>query len=215
MKKKKVSYLALVRHGESLWNALGQWTGWTDIALSDTGRKEARQAAVVLKDIRFHVAHTSDLSRAQETLTIILKELKLDIPVKKHPAIKERNYGALTGKNKWKIKEEYGEEQFMLWRRSWDHPVPEGESLKDVHARVVPYYQKYILPDLKAGRHVLVAAHGNSLRALVKHLENISDEDIPHLEIATGEVYLYHIAMRAGGIVKKEIRATNPNRGKQ
>lgn len=213
--KKKVSYLALVRHGESTWNALGQWTGWTDINLSDTGRQEARQAALVLKDIRFNVAHTSDLGRAQETLTIILKELNLTIPIKKHPAIKERNYGSLTGKNKWKIKEEYGEEQFMRWRRSWDHPVPEGESLKDVHARVVPYYKKYILPDLLAGKHVLVAAHGNSLRALVKHLEHIADQDIPHLEIATGEVYLYHIEAGVGKIIKKEIRAANPKRGKQ
>ena len=114
-----MSYLALIRHGESLWNALGQWTGWTDIDLSDNGREEARKAAHVLKEISFHVAHTSDLRRAQETLEIILKELRLEIPVKKHRAIKERNYGSLTGKNKWKIKEEYGEEQFMLWRRSW------------------------------------------------------------------------------------------------
>lgn len=215
MRKRKqgVSYLVLVRHGESLWNALGQWTGWTDIDLSDTGRQEARQAAAVLKNIRFHVAHTSDLKRAQETLEIMLQELNLTIPVKRHPAIKERNYGALTGKNKWKIKEEYGEEQFMLWRRSWDHPVPEGESLKDVHARVIPYYKQYILPDLLAGKHVLVAAHGNSLRALVKHLDNISDADIPHLEIATGEVYVY--SLLKGKILKKEIRATNPKRGKQ
>lgn len=208
-----VSYLALVRHGESLWNALGQWTGWTDIDLSDNGREEARRSATVLKDISFHVAHTSDLRRAQETLEIMLSELKLQIPVKKHAAIKERNYGLLTGKNKWKIKQEYGEEQFMLWRRSWDHPVPNGESLKDVHSRVVPYYKKHILPDLKKGKHVLVSAHGNSLRALVKHLENIADSKIPHLEIATGEVYLYHF--EKGEVVKKEIRATNPKRGKQ
>lgn len=208
-----VSFLALVRHGESLWNALGQWTGWTDIDLSDNGREEARRSATVLKDISFHIAHTSDLRRAQETLEIILRELKLEIPIKKHHAIKERNYGSLTGKNKWKIKQEYGEEQFMLWRRSWDHPVPDGESLKDVHARVIPYYKKHILPDLKKGKHVLVSAHGNSLRALVKHLENISDSEIPHLEIATGEVYLYHF--EKGAVVKKEIRATNPKRGKQ
>jgi len=210
-----VSFLALVRHGESLWNALGQWTGWTDIDLSDNGREEARRAAAVLRGIPFHAGHTSDLRRAQETLEIILNELGLTIPVKKHPAIKERNYGALTGKNKWKIKEQYGEEQFMLWRRSWDHPVPGGESLKDVHARVVPYYKKYILPDLIVGKHVLVAAHGNSIRALVKHLENISDTDIPHLEIGTGEVYLYHVEVGVGRILKKEIRATNPKRGKQ
>lgn len=211
----RVSYLALVRHGESLWNALGQWTGWTDIDLSDNGRNEARRAAQVLKEISFHVAHTSDLRRAQETLEIILNELKLDIPVKKHHAIKERNYGSLTGKNKWKMKEEFGEKQFMLWRRSWDHPVPDGESLKDVHARVIPYYKKHILPDLKKGKHVLVSAHGNSLRALVKHLENIADSEIPHLEIATGEVYLYHIETGKGKILKKEIRATKPKRGKQ
>lgn len=210
-----ISYLALVRHGESAWNALGQWTGWTDIELTDAGREEARRAAEVLRDISFHIAHTSDLKRAQETLSIMLSHLNLTIPVKKHAAIKERNYGSLTGKNKWKIKEEYGEEQFILWRRSWDNPVPDGESLKDVHARVVPYYKKHVLPDLKKGKHVLIAAHGNSLRALVKHLENIADEEIPHLEIATGEVYLYHIETAEGKILKKEIRATNPKRGKQ
>ncbi len=213
--KRGISYLALVRHGESAWNALGQWTGWTDIELTDAGREEARRAAEVLRDIPFHISHTSDLKRAQETLSIMLGHLRLSIPVNKHPAIKERNYGSLTGKNKWKIKKEYGEEQFMLWRRSWDHQVPEGESLKDVHSRVVPYYQRHIEPDLKLGKNVLVAAHGNSLRALVKHLENISDGDIPRLEIATGEVYLYHIEVGVGKILKKEIRATNPKRGKQ
>lgn len=214
-KKRKVSYLSLVRHGESAWNALGQWTGWTDIELTNVGREEARRAAEVLQDITFHISHTSDLKRAQETLEIMLSHLKLTIPVKKHPAIKERNYGSLTGKNKWKIQEEYGEEQFILWRRSWDHPVPDGESLKDVHSRVVPYFKKHILPDLTRGKNVLVAAHGNSLRALVKHLENITDHEIPHLEIATGEVYLYHFEIGIGKIVKKEIRATNPKRGKQ
>ncbi len=212
---KKVSHLALVRHGESLWNALGQWTGWTDIELSDGGRQEAKRAAEALRDISFHTSHTSDLRRAQETLEIILAELKLTIPVMKHPAIKERNYGSLTGKNKWKIKEQYGEEQFMLWRRSWDYPVPEGESLKDVHSRVVPYFKKSILPDLNAGKHVLVAAHGNSLRALIKHLENIADQEIPKLEIGTGEVYVYHIEPTSGKVIHKEIRTTNPKKGKQ
>jgi 2,3-bisphosphoglycerate-dependent phosphoglycerate mutase len=209
-----MAYLVLVRHGESEYNALGLWTGLTDVSLSEEGVREARRAAEALRDIPFDVAYTSTLKRAQDTLTEIQKGLDRErIPTHVDAALNERDYGDLTGKNKWKIQEEYGDEQFLKWRRSWDFPVPGGETLKDVHARVVPYYEAHILPDLKAGKNVLVSAHGNSLRALVKHLENIPESEIPHLEIGTGEIYVYQVD--DGKIGAKEIRATNPDRARQ
>ena len=204
-----MAYLVLVRHGQSEWNALGLWTGLTDIELTEEGRNEARKAAELLKDMKFHKAHTSNLKRAQQTLEEITKALELsDIPVSKHGALNERDYGELTGKNKWEIKEKHGEEQFMKWRRSWDHPVPGGETLKDVHRRVVPYFEDNILMDLKDGKNVIVAAHGNSLRALIKHLENIADNEIPNLELGTGEIYVYEIDEN-GKVLSKEIRSKN------
>ena len=204
-------YLALTRHGQSEYNAAGLWTGLTDIELNDAGIAEAKVAAEALKDLKFDTAFTSDLKRAQETLNLILGELgQTGIPITRSPALNERDYGDLTGKNKWQGRDEYGEEQFLKWRRSWDYPVPGGETLKDVHARVVPYYEQHILPELRAGKNVIVVAHGNSLRALVKHLENISDEEIPSLEIGTAEIYLYDIDP-SGRIASKEIRAAHPN----
>ncbi|MDQ5954625.1 MAG: 2,3-bisphosphoglycerate-dependent phosphoglycerate mutase, partial [Patescibacteria group bacterium] len=120
-------------------------------------------------------------------------------------ALNERDYGDLTGKDKWKIREEYGEEQFLKWRRGWDTPPPNGESLKDVYSRLIPYFESTIVPQLKEEKNVIIVAHGNSLRALVKYLENISDEIIPSLEIATGEIYLYQID-KDGKVISKEIR---------
>ncbi|HLI25518.1 MAG TPA: 2,3-diphosphoglycerate-dependent phosphoglycerate mutase [Chloroflexota bacterium] len=210
-----MAYLVLVRHGQSEWNAQGLWTGWRDVPLSPEGIAEARRAGELLRDIPFDIAYTSALTRAQQTLEEIKRVLgREDLPTVTDPALNERDYGDLTGKNKWKILEEYGEEQFLKWRRSWDYPVPGGETLKDVYARVVPYYQREILPQLREGRNVLIAAHGNSLRALVKYLENIPDDEIPKLEIGTGEVYVYQVDPE-GRIVSKEIRAVNPNRGRQ
>lgn len=209
-----MSYLILVRHGQSEWNALGKWTGWTDINLNEEGRKDARRAAEGIKDIRIDKAYTSDLKRAQQTLEEIVKLIDIkDVPTIKAAELKERNYGDLTGKNKWKIKEEYGDDQFTRWRRSWDEPIPNGETLKDVYNRVIPYYSKIILPDLLDDKNVIVAAHGNSLRALVKYLENIPDDEISKLEYGLGEIYLYTID-KEGKVVNKEIRATNPNTGK-
>lgn len=203
--------LVLVRHGESLWNAKGLWTGWTDIQLSEKGMEEARLAAEQIKDIPLQVAFTSTLKRAQQTLAIIKQLLQCEsIPTYINEALNERDYGDLTGKNKWKIKEEFGEEQFNKWRRSFDEKPPHGESLHDVYNRVIPYYQTRVLPELTAGKHVIIAAHGNSLRALVKYLERIPDEDIQDLEIATGEVYVYDIDQQ-GMIVHKEIRGEKEN----
>lgn len=182
--------LFLVRHGESEWNKLGLWTGWTDVSLTEKGREEARQAGEKLKDEKIDVVYVSDLQRAVQTFEEIKKVCDLkDFEYKTSPAIKERDYGIYTAKNKWQIKEEVGEAEFQKIRRGWDTPIPEGESLKDVYDRVVPYYESDIKKDLAAGKNVLVVAHGNSLRALVKYLKNISNAEIPNLEIATGEVY--------------------------
>ncbi len=207
-----MAYLVLVRHGQSEWNVLGQWTGLTDVALTDEGRKEAQKAATVLQDIDLHKAYTSKLQRAKHTLDEIVKQLQReDIDRTEHPELNERDYGELTGKNKWQVKEEHGEELFTKWRRSWDHPVPGGETLKDVSDRVVPFYEQRIVQDLKAGKNVVVAAHGNSLRSLMKHLEDIADDQVHDVEIMTGEVLVYEIDDN-GKMIKKEIRVTNPNK---
>lgn len=209
-----MAYLVLVRHGKSSWNEKGLWTGWNDIDLNEEGQKDASNMAKHLKDIPLHSSHVSTLKRARQTLDIIKKDLGLShIPTYPHEALKERNYGALGGKNKWQVKEEIGEEEFQKVRRSWDHPIPEGETLKDVHSRVVPYYEEKILKELKEGKNVIVAAHGNSLRALVKHLEKLDEEEILDLEIGIGEVRVYQIN-EDGDVVSKEIRAENPDKGK-
>lgn len=201
-----MAYLVLVRHGQSKWNMLNQFTGHVDVELSEQGEQEARKAATLLKDITLNRAHTSDLKRAQRTLELILEELSLsEIEVKKHEAIKERNYGDLNGMNKDEAKEKFGEEQFKKYRRSWDVSPPNGESLKDTYDRAIPYFESEILQELKEGHNVIVAAHGNSIRAIVKHLEQISDEEIPGVEIGTGEIYVYEIA-DDGSVKNKEIR---------
>lgn len=199
-----MSYLVLVRHGESTWNKVNAWTGLTDISLDEEGREVADHDGELLKNIHFDKAYTSALRRAQQTLDEI-KEVIGEIPTIEDPALNERDYGDLTGKNKLEMEEMYGEEQYLKWRRSWDSPVPRGESLKDVYQRVVPYYQNNILEDLRNGKNVLVVAHGNSLRALIKYLEDISDEDIPDLELAVGEIYIYQMDSE-GKIVSKEIK---------
>ncbi len=209
-----MAYLVLVRHGKSQWNKDGLWTGWTDIPLAPEGISEAQKTGNELKDIHFDYAYTSDLLRAQQTLDEILKIInQTDIPVIQTPAIKERDYGDYTHKNKWELKKEKGEEEFQKIRRAWDYPPPNGESLKMVSERTIPYYKSEIEPKLKIGKNILVSAHGNSLRALVKYLEEISDEDVENLEIGTGEAYVYEIDDQ-GKIVNKQIRGLNENRGK-
>jgi len=201
-----MAYLVLVRHGQSEWNLLNVFTGHTDIELSEKGKSEAQKAAKLLADITLHRAHTSDLKRAQDTLDIILRKTgHVEIPTKKHPAIKERHYGDLTGMNKDEAKKKFGDELFLKYRRSWDTAPPNGESLKDTADRAIPYYENEILTDLKAGHNVIVAAHGNSLRAIIKHLENIADENISALELGTGEIYIYEIDDQ-GKMITKEIR---------
>lgn len=197
--------LILVRHGESEWNAKGLWTGWTDIRLSEKGREEARLAGEKLKGYSFDIAYTSVLLRAKQTLDEIKRVLGIDIPTFENPALNERNYGIYTGKNKWGIQKAVGNEQFNKLRRGWDSPIPEGETLKDVYNRVIPYYEQEILPKLKDGKNILIAAHGNSLRTLVKFLENISDKDVENLEISTGEIYSYSLDEK-GVIMSKQIK---------
>lgn len=200
-----MAYLVLVRHGQSEWNALGLWTGQEDVSLTDQGKAEARAAAEHLREITLHKAYTSNLSRTQQTLHEIKEALEhTELETINHEALNERHYGDYQAKNKWEIKDSIGEEDFMKLRRNWDHPVPNGETLKDVHARVLPYYEETILQDLKEGKNIIVAAHGNSLRALMKHLEEIDDENVHELEIGTGEVVMYEIN-EDGNTVAKSI----------
>lgn len=206
--------LILVRHGKSEWNELGLWTGWTDVDLHKDGRLDAKKMAEHLVDTEIHLVHTTNLKRAIDTAHIILESLNIkNVPIHKHDALTERSYGIYTGKNKWQVKDEVGEEEFQKIRRGWDHHVPDGESLKQVHDRVVPYFKKSILPQLKKGKNVLISAHGNSLRALTKYLCNLSEEEVCNLEIGIGEVHIYDFNSK-GEILKSEIRGLNPNKGK-
>lgn len=209
-----MSYLVLVRHGKSEWNELGLWTGWEDVDLHSDGELDAKKMAEHLSEIEFHLAHTSKLKRARRTAEIILDSLNANhLTLEEHEALNERHYGIHTGKNKWQVKDEIGEEEFQKIRRSWDYEVPEGETLKDVHARVVPYFEDIVLPELKSGKNVLIAAHGNSLRALTKHLCNLTEDEVCNLEIGIGEVHIYEFDSE-GKIINHELRGENPNKGK-
>ena len=212
--------LVLLRHGESEWNAKNLFTGWVDVPLTEKGRGEALRGGVLMREAGLlpDIVHTSLQRRAITTAHLSLDAADRHwIPVKRSWRLNERHYGALQGKNKAQVREKYGEEQFMLWRRSFDTPpppiddtdeysqagdpryadlgseMPRTECLKDVIARFLPWWEAEIVPDLQADRTVLVAAHGNSLRALVKHLDEISDEDIAGLNIPTGMPLVYHL----------------------
>lgn len=186
--------LVLARHGQSEWNLKNLFTGWKDPGLTDLGIEEAREAGRRLKalGIRFDVAFTSALTRAQHTSTLILEEIgQPDLPEIRDQALNERDYGDLSGLNKDDARAKWGEEQVHLWRRSYDVPPPGGESLKDTVARVLPYYMREILPRVMRGERVLVAAHGNSLRALVMVLDRLDAATIPSMELATGIPLVY------------------------
>ena len=188
--------LVLVRHGESEWNKLNLFTGWKDPDLTEKGRAEARRGAELLKaeGLRFDIAFTSALKRAQHTLGIILGVLGQEqLETIRDQALNERDYGDLSGLNKDDARKRWGEEQVHIWRRSYDIPPPGGESLKDTAARVLPYWDARIWPEVKAGRNVIVAAHGNSLRALIMKLENLSGEAIIKRELATGVPMIYRL----------------------
>lgn len=206
-----MSYLVLVRHGESIYNQQGLWAGWDNPPLTEQGKQEAIKAGEALKDIQFDQTFSSDLIRAQDTLTIILKILqRSDLPVTIDKALRERNYGDFTAKNKWEIKKQLGDDEFLKLRRAWDYPIPNGESLKQVYERTIPYYESVILPKLKNGKNILISSSGNALRSLVKYLDNIPDDKIAQLEIATGEVCVYQIDAN-GKVISKETRQGRPN----
>lgn len=213
--------LVLIRHGESEWNKENRFTGWTDVDLSDKGVKEAKHAGKILKDegFVFDIAFTSVLKRAIKTLWNVLDELNLQwIPVQKSWRLNERHYGALQGLNKAETAAKYGEEQVRVWRRSYDIPPPQvsvnderypgkdlryvnigqeniplTETLKDTVARFLPYWHEEIVPEIKKGKRVIIAAHGNSIRALVKYLDNMSNDEITGLNIPTGIPLVYEL----------------------
>lgn len=199
--------LILVRHGQSEWNLQNRFTGWVDVDLTEKGESEANKAGELLKGMDVDLLFTSVLKRAIRTADIICKVAGFDLPTKRDQALNERHYGDLQGKNKAEIGEEFGAEQLHIWRRSYDTPPPNGESLKDTRARVLPYYHEEIEPELKKGKNILIAAHGNSLRALVMHLEDISQEEIPNLNIPTGVPYVYTLDSDLKIIDKKYLEA--------
>ncbi len=213
--------LVLLRHGESEWNKKNLFTGWRDVKLTEQGEREARDGgrAMAAEGLRFDIAYTSLLQRAIKTLWLSLEEMdQMWLPVIKHWRLNERHYGQLQGQNKKEAVEKFGEDQVKIWRRSYAVPpppvdlespeypkadrryagltandLPRSESLKDVLARVMPYWEATILPQLKSGKRVLIAAHGNSLRALIKHLENIGDDDIAGVDVPTGVPKAYRL----------------------
>jgi 2,3-bisphosphoglycerate-dependent phosphoglycerate mutase len=188
--------LVLVRHGQSDWNLKNLFTGWKDPGLTEKGIAEAKAAGAQLRKLglSFDVAFTSALSRAQDTLTLMLDEIgQPQLETFRNEALNERDYGDLCGLNKDDARKRWGEEQVHIWRRSYDIAPPGGESLKDTAARVLPYYLQYILPRVMSGRRVLVSAHGNSLRALVMVLDHLDSKTILSLEIPTGEPILYRL----------------------
>ena len=196
--------LILIRHGQSEWNALNQFTGWKDPDLTAKGIEEAHNAGRIINNLKinFDLVFTSALIRAQNTAEIILKEINQPLSTIKNQALNERNYGDLAGLNKDDARKRWGDEQVHIWRRSYDIPPPGGESLKDTGERVLPIFMKEILPYVCEGKNVLVAAHGNSLRSLIKFLDNISDEDIVKLEIPTGAPI--HYVINEDGSVKSK-----------
>ncbi|MGC2409488.1 MAG: 2,3-bisphosphoglycerate-dependent phosphoglycerate mutase [Methyloceanibacter sp.] len=197
--------LVLVRHGESEWNRLNMFTGWQDVDLSEEGVAEAHRAGAMLKaeGRRLDVAFTSTLKRAQNTLRVILSELEQeDVPIIQDSALNERDYGDLVGLNKDEARKRWGDEQVHLWQRSYDVAPPGGESLKDTAARVLPFFEKRIVPELQAGKDVLVVAHGNSLRALVMQLDRLSPDQVIELNIGTGMPLVYRF--RADGSVAEK-----------
>ena len=189
-----MSKLILIRHGQSEWNELNLFTGWKNPGLTKKGEKEATDAGKLLREkgIIFDIAFTSALKRAQDTLTIILKEIdQTSLKIIKDQSLNERDYGDLSGLNKDEARKKWGEDKVHQWRRSFDIPPPGGESLRNTADRVLPYYKSNIVPRINEGLNILITAHGNSLRSLVMHLENISSEDIVKLEIGTGVPLIY------------------------
>lgn len=206
METQTMGKLVLIRHQESEWNKLGKWTGFTDISLSPDGFNKAKEIGEKIKNFHIDYAFISTLKRTKETLDQILsvRSINNEIPIEIAKEINERDYGDYTGKNKWDIEKELGHDKFNQLRRGWDTLIPNGESLKMVYERSVPFLINKILPILKEGSNVLIVAHGNSLRSIIKYIENISNEDISNLEMNFGDLLFYDLDEN-GHIVKKEV----------
>jgi 2,3-bisphosphoglycerate-dependent phosphoglycerate mutase len=209
--------LVLVRHGQSQWNLENRFTGWVDVPLSPLGNEEAVRAGKLLKDIHFDQAFTSKLKRAQDTLRLILEQIgQTNLPITQDRSLSERHYGALQGLNKAETAAKYGDQQVHIWRRSYDVPPPKektdmnpegiSESLQDMAARTLPYFNAKILPLVKQGKNVLVAAHGNSLRSIVMDLEKMTKEQVLELNIPTGVPLVYEIDAAGKIVSKRELK---------
>jgi 2,3-bisphosphoglycerate-dependent phosphoglycerate mutase len=196
--------LILVRHGQSIWNKQNRFTGWVDVPLTPQGEEEARKAGERLKGITIDVAYTSVLTRAQETLRIIMETSGLDVPVIRDSALNERHYGDLQGLNKQRTAEIHGEEQVHIWRRSYDVPPPNGEALKNTAERTLPFFERCIMGDVRAGNDVLVVAHGNSNRSIVMQLDELSKEEVLKLNLGTGVPLVYDMS-DSGEVLSKEV----------
>lgn len=201
--------LVIVRHHESEWNKLGKWTGITDVHLTENGFEKSKEMGDLIKDICFDCAFTSAQIRSQETLTSMLSVCSVagEMPIEHVKELNERDYGDYTGKNKWEMGNILGQEKFNDIRRGWDCPVPNGETLKMVYERAVPFFLKNILPLLKEKKNILIVSHGNTIRALSKYIENISDNDIASVEMIFGSVVIYDLDDE-GHMLKKEVRQT-------
>jgi len=197
--------LVLVRHGQSLWNLENRFTGWVDVPLTEKGIAEARRAGELLKAFRFEVAYTSALTRAQETLRLMLEVMGAQPPVIRDQALNERHYGDLQGLNKEDTAKRYGAEQVKLWRRSYDVPPPNGESLELTAKRTLPFFDRCIAGDLRQGKNVLVVAHGNSNRSIVMQLDKLSGEQVVALELATGAPLVYEIGADGATVKSKRV----------
>ena len=196
--------LILVRHGQSLWNLEDRFTGWVDVPLTAKGREEATGAGQKLTSLPIDVAYTSALTRAQNTLALILEASGKDVPIIRDEALNERHYGDLQGLNKAQTAEKFGKEQVHIWRRSYDVPPPNGESLEMTAARTLPFFERCIMGDIVQGKNVLVVAHGNSNRSIVMKLDNLSKEQVLELNLGTAVPLVYDLTLE-GHVVSKEI----------
>jgi len=186
--------LILVRHGESRWNAKALWTGIRDVGLTSKGHHEAKLLGEALHDTKIDLAFVSQQLRAKETLEDLLRAAgQTTIPSHVSAAINERDYGSFTGQNKWEVESKIGKGAFENIRRGWDFDVPDGETLKDVYNRTVPFFRETVLPELAAGKTVLFVSHGNAIRSLIKYIENLSDQDIEHVEMIFGAILTYEV----------------------
>lgn len=199
--------LVISRHGESEWNLLGKWTGQTDVSITEKGADDAEEIGKIIPKIAFDEVYTSVLKRTEETLQGIIRGMNApeinQLPKTVAAELNERDYGKYTGMNKWEVKESVDEATFTGLRRSWDFPVEGGENLKQVYERVVPYFETEILPKLQAGENILMVAHGNSIRALMKYLEDVSDEGVADVEMKFGQVLIYRFEANSKKPVEK------------